>query len=247
MDRPCACACSVKIWSRFVTAMAEQPSSRPTVHTGTFLFWGRNEECGLRCTYHGWKFDADGNCVDMPNEPAESNFKDKVKLRSYPIREWAGLISICPDPMKRPRSYRSSNGRRFPPATAIYRRGCKRPNWLQGLEGSRYVACLAAAPLARPRHHARVSERRGAPRSRGPRRVAALDRKRDQLRFFYGGRRPAGNDDAGQYYWRVIQWLLPTYSLIPSPQLRNAAGRCWIPSTMNTPGCFPTRTMPTSL
>src|SRR5947209_12132443 len=47
-------------------------------HRGASLFFGRNEESGLRCVYHGWKFDVDGVCVDMPSEPAESNFKSKV-------------------------------------------------------------------------------------------------------------------------------------------------------------------------
>ena len=47
-------------------------------HRRASLFFGRNEECGIRCVYHGWKFDKNGNCVDMPSEPAESNFKDKV-------------------------------------------------------------------------------------------------------------------------------------------------------------------------
>ncbi|MEK7216516.1 MAG: Rieske 2Fe-2S domain-containing protein, partial [Chloroflexota bacterium] len=47
-------------------------------HRGASLFFGRNEEDGLRCVYHGWKFDASGACIDMPNEPAESNFKAKV-------------------------------------------------------------------------------------------------------------------------------------------------------------------------
>ena len=44
-------------------------------HRGASMFFGRNEEAGLRCVYHGWKFDVKGDCVDMPNEPAESNFK----------------------------------------------------------------------------------------------------------------------------------------------------------------------------
>jgi phenylpropionate dioxygenase-like ring-hydroxylating dioxygenase large terminal subunit len=43
-------------------------------HRGASMFFGRNEEDGLRCVYHGWKFDVAGNCVDMPSEPAESNF-----------------------------------------------------------------------------------------------------------------------------------------------------------------------------
>jgi phthalate 4,5-dioxygenase oxygenase subunit len=53
-------------------------------HRGASLFFGRNEEDGLRCVYHGWKYDAEGRCVDMPSEPAESNFKTKVTARAYP-------------------------------------------------------------------------------------------------------------------------------------------------------------------
>jgi phenylpropionate dioxygenase-like ring-hydroxylating dioxygenase large terminal subunit len=49
-------------------------------HRGASMFFGRNEENGLRCVYHGWKFDTSGTCVDMPSEPAESNFKIKVRI-----------------------------------------------------------------------------------------------------------------------------------------------------------------------
>src|SRR3954449_2043787 len=59
-------------------------------HRRVSLYFGRNEECGLRCIYHGWKFDTSGACVDMPSEPPESNFKDKVSVRAYPVREFAG-------------------------------------------------------------------------------------------------------------------------------------------------------------
>ena len=61
-------------------------------HRRASLFFGRNEECGLRCVYHGWKFDVNGNCVDMPSEPAESNFKDKVHITSYPVLDKGGII-----------------------------------------------------------------------------------------------------------------------------------------------------------
>ncbi|HEU0166216.1 MAG TPA: Rieske 2Fe-2S domain-containing protein, partial [Chloroflexota bacterium] len=61
-------------------------------HRGASLFFGRNEEAGLRCVYHGWKFDTTGQCVDMPNEPAESNFKNKVKATAYPCREIGGVV-----------------------------------------------------------------------------------------------------------------------------------------------------------
>ena len=60
-------------------------------HRGASLFFGRNEEDGLRCVYHGWKFDVTGACVDMPSEPAESNFKNKVRVRAYPAHERGGV------------------------------------------------------------------------------------------------------------------------------------------------------------
>src|SRR5437763_17083984 len=56
-------------------------------HRGASLFFGRNEESGLRCVYHGWKFSVDGTCVVMPNEPAESDFRAKVRAVAYPCAE----------------------------------------------------------------------------------------------------------------------------------------------------------------
>ncbi len=61
-------------------------------HRGAPLYYGRNEEGGLRCIYHGWKFDVDGKCMDMPNEPPESNFRDKIQHIAYPCRERGGVI-----------------------------------------------------------------------------------------------------------------------------------------------------------
>ena len=61
-------------------------------HRGAPLFFGRNEECGIRCVYHGWKFDVDGNCVDLPNSPEGETYKDKVAIKSYPAIEKGGLI-----------------------------------------------------------------------------------------------------------------------------------------------------------
>src|SRR5919205_829259 len=71
-------------------------------HRGASLFFGRNEEGGLRCVYHGWKFAADGTCVDMPNEPAESDFKSKVKAIAYPTRERGGIVWAYPAPRQQP-------------------------------------------------------------------------------------------------------------------------------------------------
>ena len=69
------------------------------------LFLGRNEENGLRCVYHGWKFDVAGACVDMPNEPAENNFKDKIRTKSYPTMDQGGVIwAYMGPPEKQPES-----------------------------------------------------------------------------------------------------------------------------------------------
>ena len=61
-------------------------------HRRAPLFYGRNEERGLRCIYHGWKFDVEGNCVDMPSEPAQYEFSKKVRPIGFPAEEWGGVI-----------------------------------------------------------------------------------------------------------------------------------------------------------
>src|SRR5581483_4366198 len=61
-------------------------------HRGASLFFGRNEASGLRCVYHGWKFDRSGACVDMPSEPPDSLFKTKVRIGAYPTHEAGGVI-----------------------------------------------------------------------------------------------------------------------------------------------------------
>ena len=61
-------------------------------HRRASLFFGRNEECGLRCVYHGWKFAVDGSCVDQMNEPEENQFKHKVRVTAYPTCELGGLV-----------------------------------------------------------------------------------------------------------------------------------------------------------
>ena len=61
-------------------------------HRGVSLWFGRNEENGLRCPYHGWKYDHTGQCVDVPSEPPESGFCRRIKLKSYPLVESGGIL-----------------------------------------------------------------------------------------------------------------------------------------------------------
>ena len=112
-------------------------------HRRAPLFYGRNEECGLRCVYHGWKFDSTGQCVDMPSEPADSDFKDKVQIDAYPTREWGGVIWAYMGP------------REHMPATppqmewAWSRRAAARHQELPGVQ-------LPAGARGRHRHRARL-------------------------------------------------------------------------------------------
>jgi len=65
---------------------------RNCAHRWASLFYGRNEENGIRCSYHGWKYDISGQCVDMPTEDEASNFNEKVKIVSYPVVERGGAL-----------------------------------------------------------------------------------------------------------------------------------------------------------
>src|SRR5262245_23933542 len=67
-------------------------------HRNANLFWGRNEEEGLRCVYHGWKFDVAGNCIDMPSEPESSNYADKVRTTAYQAVERGGVVWVYMGP-----------------------------------------------------------------------------------------------------------------------------------------------------
>src|SRR5215212_2962955 len=104
-------------------------------HRGASLFFGRNEESGLRCVYHGWKFDTSGSCVDMPNEPPESNFKSKVRVTAYPGVEYGGLIWAYLGPAdQRPELPQLEWARVAEPNRTI---SCwlNESNWLQIMEG----------------------------------------------------------------------------------------------------------------
>src|SRR5471032_224539 len=61
-------------------------------HRCASLFFGRNEECGLRCVYHGWKFDVEGNCVDLPNAHGGDRIKANMKTRAFPTIERGGMV-----------------------------------------------------------------------------------------------------------------------------------------------------------
>jgi phthalate 4,5-dioxygenase oxygenase subunit len=104
-------------------------------HRRASLFFGRNEECGLRCVYHGWKFDRNGTCVDMPNEPPDSIFKTKVKLTAYPTWERGGLVWTYMGPPEHKPPMPDYELTRAPATHRYVSKTYESCNWLQALEG----------------------------------------------------------------------------------------------------------------
>ena len=104
-------------------------------HRGADLFFGRNEECGLRCVYHGWKFDVDGRCVDMPTLPPESGFRDKSGPPRIPRASGAtssGRTSGPPEPMP---ALPELEFALVPPAHRFVSKKLQQCNWAQSCEG----------------------------------------------------------------------------------------------------------------
>jgi phthalate 4,5-dioxygenase oxygenase subunit len=196
-------------------------------HRGASLFFGRNEEAGLRCVYHGWKFDAAGRCIDMPNEPADSTFKERVQHTAYPTAEYADLIWVYMGPPTFEPELPRFEWATVPSTHRHVSKWIQETNWLQGMEGeidSSHISFLHsyidpdAAPFTDPERYrgVRIAQQDGAPR---------LTLLPTDYGYVYGARR---NADDGNFYWRVTQWLLPMYSLIPSPDWPRG-GRAWVP------------------
>ncbi len=124
-------------------------------HRGASMFFGRNEEGGLRCVYHGWKFDVEGTCVDMPSEPAESNFKSKVRIGAYPTYESGGIVWTYMGPKETMPAFRDLGTEAVAPEPG---HAAQAVHLLQLDPGDgrqhRYVAHLVAAPVVRPRRFA---------------------------------------------------------------------------------------------
>ncbi len=104
-------------------------------HRRAPMFFGRNEECGLRCVYHGWKFDRNGTCVDMPSEPPDSLFKTKVRIPSYPTWEGGDIVWAYMGPAELAPPPPEHEFVRTPTTHRFVSRTLEDCNWLQALEG----------------------------------------------------------------------------------------------------------------
>ncbi len=196
-------------------------------HRGVSLFLGRNEACGLRCIYHGWKYDVAGQCVDMMNEPDAEDFAAKIRLTAYPTVERGGLIW----------AYLGAPDRRPPPPElawtalpATHRHASKtwqECNWLQALEGG---IDTSHAPILHRRlqpadPNATIFPSETFVRAKAPR----LEVYPTAYGYTYAGIRELGDD---RLYVRTYQWILPYTQMRPGPhdmQRPLVAGHCWVP------------------
>ena len=104
-------------------------------HRGTSLFYGRNEECGLRCVYHGWKYDIEGNVLETPAEPAGSDFGKKLRHTAYPTREASGVIYAYLGPPSKMPLFPNYEWTQVPLNQTYVTKCLLECNYLQGLEG----------------------------------------------------------------------------------------------------------------
>jgi phenylpropionate dioxygenase-like ring-hydroxylating dioxygenase large terminal subunit len=204
-------------------------------HRRANLFFGRNEEAGLRCVYHGWKFDVTGRCVDLPSEPPTSNFKNKVRVSAYPTVERGGLVWIYMGPPELRPEFPEYEWAEVPDSHRVVNTYLTECNWLQTLEGevdTAHVSFLhrpldnaASRRLSRfvPRFAEYVS------RDRSP----TLTVMNTDYGFVYGGRRVGGEDD---YYWRFSHWLAPSTAQMPGSVDR--PGRVVVPVDDHTSMSF---------
>jgi nitrite reductase/ring-hydroxylating ferredoxin subunit len=194
-------------------------------HRGASFFFGRNEEEGIRCVYHGWKFDCEGVCVDMPSEPAESTFKEKVRARAYPCVERNGIVWTYMGPRAVPPPLPDIEPNLEATDEVVVQKVLRECNWFQGLEGDIDTSHLGFL------HLGSVKPENTKPGSFDYYLVADRAPKYDVIDTdfgtSYGCYRPA---EADTYYWRIAHYLFPFYTMIPTGLLgMQVLVRAWVP------------------
>jgi phenylpropionate dioxygenase-like ring-hydroxylating dioxygenase large terminal subunit len=196
-------------------------------HRGASLFFGRNEECGLRCVYHGWKYDVAGNCVDMPNEPPESNFKHKVRQTAYPCEERGGVVWAYLGPPEKQMPLKELEWMRLPKGHSFISKTHESCNYLQGLEGG--IDTSHSSFLHRRVVSGKPFDRTEAIRARST--APKLEVLNTDYGFTYAGIRAL--PDEGQNYVRVYHFVMPFHQLRAFegylPDCPVIQGHMWVP------------------
>ena len=200
-------------------------------HRLTSLFFGRNEEGGLRCVYHGWKFDTAGNCLDMMNEPLGSDYHTKIKATSYPVVEMGDVVWAYMGPEHKRPPEPKFEWTQVSPEHRLVTKNWQECNWLQALEGG---IDTAHAPIL----HRRIAENTDRPgiavstnlvKGQAPK----LEVDRTDYGYRYAGVRDLGDD---RNVIRAYHYVMPFHQFRPLQfglQGQDArsliAGHVWVP------------------
>ena len=194
-------------------------------HRCASLFFGRNEPEGIRCAYHGWKFDVDGKCLDMPNVPPHQDFKNRVTAKAYPTRERNGIIYAYMGEAEVPPELPQIEALLLPEKDALLRahqRGC---NWLQSLEGDIDTSHFGFLHMGgvEPDQFEANDVHRFALTNKAPEYYLA----ETDWGAMYAAHRLA---DPGQIYYRVAHFVFPFWTLTPNGNLNDNVGvQGWVP------------------
>jgi phthalate 4,5-dioxygenase len=194
-------------------------------HRRAPMFFGRNEECGIRCVYHGWKFDRDGNCVDMPSEPPDSLFKTKVSIEAYATWEGGDMVWAYLGPKELQPSFPDHELVRAPATHRYVSKTFQDCNYLQALEGG--IDPTHATIM----HNMDIGDRSFL--NNFDTLVAMMDIEVTDYGFTYAGIRQHQDFD----WIRAYHWIMPTYhmrgqlgGLFSRPgQINSINGHIWIP------------------
>jgi phthalate 4,5-dioxygenase oxygenase subunit len=194
-------------------------------HRGVSLWFGRNEEGGIRCAYHGWKYDVTGQCVDVPSEPAENGFCRRIKLNGYPLVEQGGVLwTYLGEPEKQP-PLPEFEFSLVPAAQTYTSKRWQECNWLQAMEGgidSSHVSWLHRGNLnSDPLFKGAKGNQYNLSDAKPVFEVVPSDGG-----LFIGARR---NAEEGRYYWRITPWVMPCFTMVPPRGDHPVHGHFWIP------------------
>jgi phenylpropionate dioxygenase-like ring-hydroxylating dioxygenase large terminal subunit len=176
------------------------------MHRCASLFFGRNEENGIRCVYHGWKYDVTGQCVDIPNDLAGPEYKAQIKATAYPCIEKNGFIWTYMGPRAVPPPLPRIPGNELPPGEELVSAISKEYNWLQGFEGNIDNSHFSFLHFGhkQPEDYPYGSRMWYVCRDRNP----VVVTKDTDYGLIYGGKRVA-EEIPGKVYWRVTQIFFP--------------------------------------
>src|SRR5262245_12032939 len=194
-------------------------------HRGASLWFGNVQEGGIRCAYHGWKYGTDGQCLEVPSEPENSNFASKVRLTSYPLVKVGDILwTHLGDPETRP-PLPEFEFIRVPPEQTFTSKRWQESNWLQALEGgidSSHVSWLHSGGLKNdPLFKGAKGNQYNLDDLRPFFEVAEADGG-----LFVGARRNAEDD---QYYWRITPYVMPSFTIVPPRGDHPVHGHFWVP------------------